>query len=125
MSKPFALIVEDSPVFSLMFSKALDDEFEVEAIQDGEEAFMRLDSVTPDLIVLDLHLPGVSGRDILKRVKSDGRFMKTRVILTTSDERQAEELRNIVDIVLLKPLYPSQLRQLASRIKGADQTSSL
>ena len=125
MPKPFALIVEDSPIFSLMFSKTLHDEFEVEVIQDGEEAVRRLSSVTPDLIVLDLHLPGISGKDILSHVKSNERFMKTRIILTTSDERQAEELRDIVDIVLLKPLYPSQLRELASRIRGANQASSL
>ena len=38
MSKPSALIIEDSPVFSLMFSRTLSDEFEVEVIQDGGEA---------------------------------------------------------------------------------------
>ena len=119
MSKPFALIVEDSPVFSLMFTRALSDEFEVEAIQDGEATLKRLESVTPDLLVLDLHLPHVSGKDILDRVKADGRFAKTRIIITTGDDRQADELQDIVDIVLLKPLNPNQLKELASRIKGA------
>jgi len=118
MTKPFALIVEDSPVFSLMFSRALQNEFEVEAIQDGGDALKRLESFTPDLLVLDLHLPGAAGKDILDRVKSNERFVKTRIILTTGDERQAEELRDIVDIVLLKPIDPSQLRELASRLKG-------
>jgi CheY-like chemotaxis protein len=117
MTKPFALVIEDSPVFSLMFSKTLSDEFDVEAIQDGEEAITRLNSVTPDLMLLDLHLPGASGRNILDHIKSDARFMKTRVILTTSDERQAEELQDIVDLVLLKPINPIQLRELASRMK--------
>lgn len=117
MTKPFALIVEDSPVFSLMFTKMVQDEFEVEAIQDGEDALTRLNEVTPDLILLDLHLPSVSGRKILDCVKSDERFAKTRIILTTSDERQAEELQDIVDIVLLKPINPSHLRELAARMK--------
>jgi CheY-like chemotaxis protein len=67
---------------------------------------------------LDLHLPGASGRKILDHIKSDKRFTKTRIILTTSDECQAEELRDLVDIVLLKPINPSQLRELASRMKG-------
>jgi CheY-like chemotaxis protein len=118
MSKPFSLVIEDSPVFSLMFSKTLSDEFEVEAIQDGEAALKRLDEVTPNLILLDLHLPGTSGRKILDRIKADERFAKTRIILTTSDERQAEELQDIVDIVLLKPINPTQLRELASRMKS-------
>jgi len=123
MSKPSALIIEDSPVFSLMFSRTLSDEFEVEAIQDGGEALDRLDSFVPDLLVLDLHLPGISGKDILDRVKADERFAKTRIILTTGDERQAEELNEIVDIVLLKPINPTQLRELASRIKGGNHSS--
>ncbi|MBI5351117.1 MAG: response regulator [Chloroflexi bacterium] len=118
MTKPLALIIEDSPVFSLMFSRTLSDEFEVEAIKDGEEAMKRLNDVSiPSLILLDLHLPGASGRNILNHIKSDERFAKTRIILTTSDERQAEELQNIVDLVLLKPINPNQLRDLASRMK--------
>ena len=118
MTKPLALIVEDSPVFSLMFSRTLSDEFEVEAIKDGEDAMKRLNQAgVPDLVLLDLHLPGASGRNILNRIKSDERFAQTRIILTTSDERQAEELQNIVDIVLLKPINPVQLRELASRMK--------
>ena len=90
----------------------------MEAISDGENALTRLDSLTPDLILLDLHLPGASGKCILDRVKADARFAGTRIILTTSDERQAEELQDIVDIVLLKPINPSQLRDLASRMKS-------
>jgi CheY-like chemotaxis protein len=118
MTKPFALIIEDSPVFSLMFSKMIQDEFEVEAIQDGEKALTRLSEITPKLILLDLHLPGASGRKILDSIKSNERFVKTRIILTTSDDRQAEELQDIVDIVLLKPINPIQLRELASRMKS-------
>jgi CheY-like chemotaxis protein len=118
MTKPLALIIEDSSVFSLLFSRTLSADYEFEAIKDGEEALKRLtDAVIPDLILLDLHLPGASGRHILDRIKSDERFAQTRIILTTSDERQAEELQNVVDLVLLKPINPNQLRELASRLK--------
>lgn len=117
MSKPLALIIEDSPVFSLMFSRALQEDFETEAIQDGEEALARLNDAAPHLILLDLHLPGASGKSILDRIKSDARFAKTRIILTTGDERQAEEMQDAVDLVLLKPIDPRQLHDLASRMK--------
>lgn len=118
MTKPLALIIEDSPVFSLMFSRALQDDFETETIQDGEAALARLNDSAPRLILLDLHLPGVSGRNILDRIKSDTKFAKTRIILTTGDERQAEEMQDAVDLVLLKPINQNQLRELASRMKG-------
>ncbi len=117
MNKPLALIIEDSPVFSLMFSRALQNDFETEAIKDGDEALSRLNDCVPRLILLDLHLPGVSGRNILDRIKSDTKFAKTRIILTTGDERQAEEMQDAVDLVLLKPIDPTQLRELASRMK--------
>jgi len=116
--KPLALIIEDSPVFSKMFSLTLQAEFEVEALQDGEVALTRLSEIVPDLIVLDLNLPHVSGKDILTRVKADVRFAKTRIILATGDERQAEALDDLADIVLLKPINPSQLRDLALRMKN-------
>lgn len=115
--KPVALIIEDSPVFSLMFSKSLQNDFDTEAIQDGEEALSRLDQSAPSLILLDLHLPGASGRSILDRIKSDAKFAGTRIILTTGDERQAEEMQDEVDLVLLKPINQNQLRELASRMK--------
>ncbi len=117
MSQPLAFIIEDSAVFSLMFSKALSEEFEVEAISDGEAALGRLSETVPNLILLDLHLPGASGKRILDAIKADARLEKTRIILTTGDERQAEELQDTVDIVLLKPIAPYQLRELASRMK--------
>ncbi len=115
--KPVALIIEDSPVFSLMFSKSLQNDFEIETIQDGEEALARLGHSAPRLILLDLHLPGVSGRSILDQIKSDIKFAGTRIIITTGDERQAEEMQDAVDLVLLKPINPTQLRELASRMK--------
>ena len=117
MSKSIALIIEDSAVFSLMFSKALSEDFDTEVIQDGETALQRLSEVTPHLVLLDLHLPGASGRQILDSIRTDPRFSQTRILLTTGDERQAEELQDEVDLVLLKPILPSQLRDLAVRMK--------
>jgi CheY-like chemotaxis protein len=57
------------------------------------------------------------GKEILAKLRADERFRNTRVILATADERQAETLRETADIVLLKPVSPAQLRELANRIK--------
>jgi CheY-like chemotaxis protein len=70
-------------------------------------------------VILDLNLPGRSGRDILNKIRGDERFAHTRVILTTADERQAETLTEEADIILLKPVSPGQLKELALRIKPA------
>jgi CheY-like chemotaxis protein len=115
MSRPLAVIVEDDPQLSLVFTLALSGQFAVEAISDGSDALARLAEVEPVLVVLDLHLPEVSGDRILDYIRSEVRLAKTRVILATADARQAEYLDSKADIVLLKPVSPLSLQNLAAR----------
>ena len=116
MTKPYALIVEDDPGLGEVFSITLRDVFETEICSSGTLALARLGKLIPAIVVLDLHLPGASGKDILKYIKSDERFNKIRVILCTADDHEANILQDEVDIVLLKPVSPSQLREFASRM---------
>ena len=116
MSKPLALIVEDDPYLNKIFSVTLKTDFEVESMDTGDAALARLDQVVPALVVLDLHLPGASGEVILSKIRKDSRLTKIRVILSTADERQAEVLHGKADVVLLKPVSPSQLKFLAQRL---------
>jgi CheY-like chemotaxis protein len=121
MSKPLALIIEDDPEIAKILSLSLKNQFDVEILSDGSFAITRLAQVVPLLIVLDLHLPTVSGMDILTHIRSNGRLGKTKIIVCTADALRAEELRSHVDLVLLKPISPSQFRELASRmIKTSD-----
>ncbi len=117
MDKPLALIIEDDPQLSRIFTITLSESFEVEPIIDGAQALVRLSEVVPQLLVLDINLPGASGAQILHAVRADSRFDTTRVILATANARHAAELQDKADIVLLKPVSPSQLRDLAERLK--------
>lgn len=117
MTKPLAVIIEDDPHLNDIIKITLEAEFETESYSDGTTGWERLSQVAPDIVVLDLNLPGLQGKDILTRIREDEKFKKTRVILTTADERQAEYLRDKADITLLKPVSPGQLRGLASRLK--------
>ncbi len=116
MSKPLALIIEDDLEIAKILSLSLKNHFEVETIADGNSAIIRLAQIVPVLIILDLHLPEVSGMDIFAHLRSDARFNGTKVIVCTADALRAEELRSQVDLVLLKPISPGQLRELASRM---------
>jgi CheY-like chemotaxis protein len=121
MSNPLALIIEDDENLADIFSLALRRaQFEVEIVQEGDKALARLAEVVPAVVVLDLHLPHVSGETILHRLRGDQRLAKTRVILATADAFMAGELREEADLVLLKPISPSQLRELASRLRPSD-----
>ena len=117
MSKPIAFVVEDDPHLSQIFSIALSEFFVVETITDGAKALAWLTEVVPHLVVLDLNLPGASGSQILRSIRADSRFDSTRVILATADPRQAYDLQDKADIVLLKPISIVQLRDLSERLK--------
>lgn len=115
-SKPLAFIVEDDPFQNQIFSTALQNDFEVNPIYDGQEAMQQLEQIVPQLIVLDMNLPGVFGEEILKFVRSNPEFSRVRIILATADAKIAELVEQDVNIVLLKPVSPSQLVALARRL---------
>jgi two-component system cell cycle response regulator DivK len=120
MTNPFALIIEDDPRLAHIFAEALRiAEFEVEIVQDGKAALGRLAATTPTVVVLDLHLPHLSGADILTQIRADQRLAETRVIVATADAMRAEPLRNKADLVLLKPISFHQLTTLARRLRPA------
>ena len=105
-------------MLSTIFEKALSMAgFETEIISNGNIALTRLKETVPDLITLDLHLPKVSGEDILKAIKADERLDGAKIIITTADTRLGEFLSPQVDMVLLKPIRFSHLRNLAVEIR--------
>ncbi len=118
---PLALIIEDDAKISMIFAEALKTvEYDTEIIQDGQLALDRLAETTPAVVVLDLHLPHVSGPDILHQIRTDPRFAKTRVMVVTADSALADSLEDEADLVLLKPISFNQLRDLASRLRPPD-----
>ncbi len=117
MEKPLAFIVEDDPKLNKIFCVALERDYEIQSCDNGNEAIRRLAEVTPLIVILDLNLPGKSGAEILKFIRAQTHLIKTRVLLATADERQAETLQQDADLVLLKPVSPMQLRELAARFK--------
>jgi DNA-binding response OmpR family regulator len=117
MHKPIAFIIEDDAKLGNVFSLALQlVQIDAELIADGKTALTRLNETTPDLIILDLHLPYVSGDEILRVIRANDRLAQVPVILATADSRQADYLQEQAEIVLLKPISPKQLAELAFRL---------
>jgi DNA-binding response OmpR family regulator len=113
-----AFIIEDDEDLSTIFADALEDVgFKVEQIKDGLNAQKRLEEETPFLILLDLHLPNISGSDLLSEIKQEERFDDTNVILTTADARMAEAYGSMADFVMIKPISFVQLRDITARLK--------
>lgn len=117
MKKTLALIIEDEVDLATIFSEALKaGGFETEVIGDGAEALKRLETVVPKVLILDLHLPHVSGKEILASIRANDRLSETRVLVTTADSHLAEMIEDQADLVLLKPISFMQLQLLAKRL---------
>ena len=117
IEKDLALIVEDNERLAEIFAEAIRHaEFRPEIVNNGRLAIERLQVIVPAIILLDMHLPEASGEDVIRAIKADSRLDETVVFLATADAVMAESWRNEVDLVLLKPISFSQLRDLAKRL---------
>ena len=115
---PLAYIVEDNLDTVMIFQSALERAgYDVEIAVDGAVAQKQLTEIVPDLIILDLHMPNVTGDILLKQIRLDDRLSKTRVFLATADANMASYLRDQAELVLLKPIGFSQLKELAERFR--------
>jgi CheY-like chemotaxis protein len=107
------LLADDSPHAQRMGERILREEgFEVVSLTDGNAAMLRLADVDPDLILADVFLPGKSGVELCRHVKSQPRFKHVRVVLTAGllepfDEDEAK--RAGCDAILKKPFEASKV----------------
>ena len=114
--KPLILIVEDDENLANAFAYTL-DEYDVKVIYDGGAAldWLSVEENVPQIVVLDLNLPGTPGNKILDYVRSQERLEKTRVFLASADHLLTEALREKADLVLQKPIGFRQLQQLVAK----------
>jgi len=124
------LLADDSPHAQRMGERILRDEgFDVVSLTDGEAALSRLSELDPDLILADVFLPGKSGLDLCRHVKTDPRFRHVRVVLTAGllepfDEEEAG--RAGCDAILKKPFEASKvIETLNPLVKDAELARSL
>lgn len=124
MPKPFAMIIEDDRDTVALFRHVLDFAgYKTEIILDGEKAMERLDITTPDIVLLDLNLPGVSGTVILDKIHHDDRLKDIPVIVVTGHSHMTIGLQSETDLILLKPVSVDQLTNLILRLRPVDTST--
>ena len=120
-----ALIIEDDPDAAFIWHKAmLENGLEAKVISEGDKAALALKELVPDVILLDLHLPNVSGLDLLKQIRATPALKATKVVLITADYRMADSVETDADMVLIKPVTFSQVRGLIERLLNLTPRSS-
>ena len=117
MSKPLALIVEDDRDIVALFRHVLDlAGFGTEIVLHGGLAVEHLAKSKPDIVLLDLNLPGVSGGEILAMMRADERLKHVPVVVITAYAHLIESLPVKPQLVLIKPVNIEQMSNLILRI---------
>ncbi len=113
MSEKFVLIIEDNAAIGDVYATTLDMiNLRSEIITNGKDALDRLDDIVPDLIMLDMNLPEVSGHYIYKKIRADPRLHNCRVIVATANNLVAQMISKDLDRadrLMMKPIAPRQL----------------
>ena len=112
-SAPRILIVEDESDLALLLGYNLESEgYLVENVTRGDEAELRLAENTPDLVILDWMLPGVSGLEICRRLRAREATRTLPVIMVTARGEEAERVRGLsvgADDYVVKPFSVPEL----------------
>jgi DNA-binding response OmpR family regulator len=116
------LVVDDEPTVREVVAGYLRrDGHDVAEAADGHVALELLEADPPDLVVLDMMLPGVNGLDILRRIRSDG---DVPVIMLTARAEESDRVAGLelgADDYVVKPFSP---RELAARVNGVLRRTS-
>ena len=119
---PLVILVEDHPDTRLVYAEFLSSEFEVLQAGDAEEALRAMRARVPDLVITDITLPGVSGFELVARMRAEPRLAAVPVICLTGYGGSAHEdrAREVgCDRLIEKPCLPDTLSEAALEVLRA------
>ena len=125
MSAKTILIVDDLVTLRQPVRVMLERQgYSVEEASDGYEALQKIAESRPDLVLLDLMMPGMNGAEVLKHIKADARLQDTSIIVLTA-VADTWQMRKYIEMgatdYLLKPFTISTLLDRVRRALGEDE----
>ncbi len=111
------VIVEDDKNINKLMGLSVGRGFELTQLFEGTGAVERIKSIRPDLVILDLMLPGMNGLDICQGVKRDPELANTTVIIVSAMDATSNRFKGIqngADYYIKKPFEPEELRTLVT-----------
>ncbi len=125
MAKADILIVEDHPTMREAMRMVLEHEgFVIREAADGQTALAMVREQSPDLVFLDLNIPGTNGADVLRELKGDPATASVRVIIVTATGEEGREfvLSLGADEYFTKPFSPLALLRTVERVLQQPQS---
>ncbi len=119
------LIVDDEAHLRMLIQQTL-EELEDEGVElitasNGEEALARSQEARPQLVVLDVMMPKLSGFDVCQRAKKDPGLTDVHIVLLTAKGKEFDRQRGVevgADLYMTKPFDPDTLLQKARDVLG-------
>lgn len=111
--RPRVLVVDDNPALSGLVSSILESEYNLYVASNGEEALARLKSDAVDLVVSDVMMPGISGLELVERIRADEKLRHLPVILLTARGGTMQKIEGLeigADDYISKPFDPEELK---------------
>lgn len=120
-TRPFVLIVDDEPEVLDMLKMALEllDELDIATAQGGVEALLLIGERKPDLLILDIMLPGMNGIEVCKKLKSSPATRNIKIVAITGVHDPALRdriLQTGADLFFTKPLDVPEFRKASLKL---------
>lgn len=130
MKKPSILIIDDEPDnFDVIEAFLSNQDYQLHYTSSGEEAIAYLDTLQPDVILLDVMMPGLDGLEVCQRIKAMEKWQAVPIIMVTSlnsKEDLAHCLQTGADDFISKPINSAELRaRLQSMLRIKQQHDRL
>lgn len=121
---PKILVVDDDPAINEMLTIVLEAEgFQTSSVTDGAEAVQTFHSFGPDLILLDLMLPGMNGIDICREIRKESAVPIVMLTAKTDTVDVVLGLESGADDYITKPFKPKELvARIRARLRRTDET---
>lgn len=116
---------DDRDIRDLISFKLGQAGFRLRVFDDGPSALAAIEADPPDLAVLDVMMPGLSGIDVLRKVRGDERLSMVRVILLTARSRDADVDAGFAtgaDDYMIKPFSPRELLHRVNAVLARSRT---
>jgi DNA-binding response OmpR family regulator len=119
------LVIEDDPdiALSVKYNLERDGDFEVTVVHDGVEGIRETTSRPPDLILLDLNLPGLDGLEVCRRIRGDAATAAIPIIMLTARVEESDTIRGLelgADDYVTKPF---SVKELVARVRAVIRRS--
>lgn len=94
-TKQKVLIVDDNSTNLMILGELLQEEYEVFVANSGENALRQVESNRPDLILLDILMPGMDGYEVCRRLKEEHGTKKIPIIFITAKDTEEDEVKGL------------------------------